>query len=644
MLHYYKSNSLKSLAESFSNVLESDSLNPLKAPWIVVQNNEIKEWLSLYYANQKGIAANFRFIFPSEFLWTLYRLHRKDIPQNLPGDLSAMHWALFQLFTDQPDKLQLIPSFSSEIEDPKKLFQFCAQLADVFDQYQVYRPEMIESWLKDEMKSRHKDEKWQAQIWKTLNDVWASNPEINNIPRRSEAFTHLLDLIENDKAYLNQLPEHLYVFGLSQASNPFLEIITSLSVNKQVHFFAGNENVVEVNEASKALFETWSKPKKQQQDLIQELIKRKDISYKPLQINASKNFIEVKIHSGHNKRREVETLKDSVLRFLDSNKNSRADDVLILVPDAEAYAGTLETTFSNNDGEPALPISGITKKSTQSASHALVQLLELFSTAFKATEVIQLMQLSPIREKFGFAETDIDLIEDWIIQNKIFFGLGDDFNAAYSWTKGLNQLLAGFAMEAEDWQVYNGLMPFGGISSSDQVQLAARFANFIHTLKAAAEKEIIPKKPQEWVSFTERLVQDFISDQHEVISQKSRLFQLLKKLKDQLSFSKASGEVSYELIKTWLINQIDSDSSSSGRFGQGITVSTYVPYRSVPYQFIAMLGMNESVFPRKSVRPTFDLIYADPKPGDRILKEDDTLLFLETLNAAQKHLHLSYEG
>jgi exodeoxyribonuclease V gamma subunit len=54
--------------------------------------------------------------------------------------------------------------------------------------------------------------------------------------------------------------------------------------------------------------------------------------------------------------------------------------------------------------------------------------------------------------------------------------------------------------------------------------------------------------------------------------------------------------------------------------------------------------MDEGTFPRRAIRPDYDLIYANPKPGDRILKDDDSFLFVETLQAAGQHLHLSYVG
>ncbi|HBQ59655.1 MAG TPA: hypothetical protein DD671_08535, partial [Balneolaceae bacterium] len=67
MIHNYQSHSLHSLANTFiSEASASGHANPLEPVWVIVQNNEIKEWLSLEWAKESGIAGNFKFIFPSE--------------------------------------------------------------------------------------------------------------------------------------------------------------------------------------------------------------------------------------------------------------------------------------------------------------------------------------------------------------------------------------------------------------------------------------------------------------------------------------------------------------------------------------------------------------------------------------------------
>lgn len=646
MFNIYQSNSLEKLAQHFGEIYKPDKNNPLYPTWVIVQNNEIKEWLSLKFATQNEIAGNFRFIFPSEFLWVLYRLGDKDIPQVLPSDLNAMHWALFDLFGTNREMLQHIPYYDLSADSPTKRFQLCTHLADNFDQYQVYRPEMMEAWNEGKLVTKHKDEKWQSSIWKRLNEHWSSNPKTKEIPSRSGAFNELLSWLEMDSPFLAQLPEQLYVFGLSQVSRPFLEITGRLAKTIDVHFFAGDNDIDfwDESEAVPELLKNWKKPALEQRNLLLQLLKQEQIPYNIIRLQNEMNPVlpELKVHSCHNKRREVQVLKDEVLHFLDKHPDCDVSRVLIMVPDAEEYASLIEFVFEHGDGEPSLPVSRLSNQQRLSEEYALNMLLDLLSSSYKISEVLQFLNLGPIKQKFSFSDDELDILEDWIVDNNVFRGLGERPNSAYSWQKAVNQMLSGFATEPDTLEVFNGLVPYHKTTSGEDMELASRLSECIHALSRAENSAQQLKTAEEWLAFTAQLAKDFLD--HPRQESVSGIHKVISKLKEHVAYTASKEQLSYQTIKNWLKSQFDTTSSASGRFGQGITVSSYVPYRSVPFRFIGVLGMNESTFPRKATRPDFDLIYADPQPGDRIQKEDDTYLFLETIYAAQDHLHISYKG
>ena len=648
MVNIYSSSSLSELALQFSNDLTGVKGNPLNGPWVVVQNNEIKEWLSLKVAARQGIAGNFNYIFPSEFLWMLYRLQENETPQVLPSDLNSMHWALFELFSTKPELLEQIPFYNSGTADtPQKRFQFSGQLADNFDQYQVYRPDMMESWLNRKLVSKEPNERWQLTIWNELNKSWNSNKKNKAIPTRSGAYAELLTWLDHPKHPLwNKLPDQLFVFGLSQVSKPFLEIISHIGRSKQIHVYTLQKATYDSMDNLDELTNDWGMVSREQKLLMENTLSKLDVKVRNHEVKNTSpvNFPKFKVHSCHNVRREVQVLKDEILSYLDQHPDRMTNDILIMVPDADAYSGILELVFEGEKGEPALPISRLTGQNYQSAEFVLTELLDLLSSDFKAGEVLQFLNHEPVKAKFSIKEGDIELLEQWIHDNGIYRGLGEQFNSSYSWQKGVSQLLSGFTMETATLDTFKDIAPYSNIASTEEALLSAHFSHFIYTLKKAAERISATKTPTEWLNVLSDLIDDFFSDDKGGKSQADSIRKLLEKLKQQTLFTDFSSEVSYGLIKNWLIKQLSAHNSSSGRFGQGITVSSYIPYRSVPFHFIALLGMNESVFPRKAIRPEFDLIYADPKPGDRILKADDTFLFLETIQAVRDHLHISYIG
>ncbi len=646
MVTLYTSTSLQSLAEEFSR-LQSDHESPLEPQWVIVQNNEIKEWLQLQVAKSEGIAGNFKFIFPSEFLWTLYRLGNNDIPQYLPSDLTGMQWALFELFSTEKELLRQIPYYNVETDSPKKRLQLCTQLADNFDQYQVYRPEMMSAWLQKRLVTKHKDEKWQSIIWNRLDEKWQQNKGAANIPSRSEAFGQLLDWMKRDDAFLKKLPRRLWAFGLSHISKPFMQLMAALGKEIEIHFFSKHveEEELSLPESVRNLLKDWSHSYTEQLALLQNVLSENETPSQWNEVGSDKpfSFPELKVHSCHNIRREVQVLKDQLLHYFEHHPESGPENVLLMVPDAEKYASQIESVFEHNENEQAIPVANLSGNYRQSAAFTLIKLLKLFTTSYKTSEIVEILHLQPIKQKFEFTDDDLDTLEEWIIENKVFRGLGNSFNAIFSLQKAVNQMLLGFSMEPDELQVYNGLVPFSDISSTDDMQLVSKFRAFIHALITAEQAAQKKHTVSGWINFAGQVVADFMTSSHQ---EKAVLGinKTLNKLGEQVGYAEAEVEIAYQTVKNWLIEQFDNTSSASGRFGQGVTVSSYIPYRSVPFEFVGVLGLNEGVFPRKAVRPEFDLIYANPQPGDRIQKEDDTFLFYETLLAASGQLNVSYLG
>lgn len=647
MFNKYQSHSLTDLARELAEITVLETPNPMRPSWVVVQNNEVKEWLSLQIADLNGIAGNFKFIFPSEFIWMIYRLKEPDVPKTLPTDLNSLHWILFELLGKDPDFIKQIPFISDTELSITKRFQLAGQIADVFDQYQVYRPEMINNWKKRKFSTKNADEQWQLQLWIRLQAYWSANPITTQIPGRSDAYKKVIEWLNNDDLdIVKGLPGEIFIFGLSHLNKPFMEVISGISKHKEVHFFGRDIEINAPNHECRTLFDSWKNPNCSQLKFLNQFLIQNDQKIKNSKVGIqSEKLSSIEIHSCHGVRREVEVVKDEILRFLDKNLEADTSDILILLPDADEYAPLLETHFNDksNSQKLRLPLSKLYRNQSKTLEYTLVYLLDLFNTSFKPSMVVDLLSLDPVKKRFGLTDDDIDLIENWILTNRIYRGMGEYFNDTFSWQKGINQLMAGAVLEPDYMESFSGLVPLVELSTSDEMALMSKFSLFINTLKSLTEEFEHDKTPGQWLDLVNRMCKDIIVDV-ENGNDDASIFNIISRLKDQLKYTLGEELVPFPLFSNWLKGQFDTASSSSGRFGQGITVSTYIPYRSVPFKFIAMLGLNEGVFPRKAVRPEFDLIYKDPKVGDRIQSEDDSYLFLEVLSSASKHLHISYKG
>jgi exodeoxyribonuclease V gamma subunit len=75
-----------------------------------------------------------------------------------------------------------------------------------------------------------------------------------------------------------------------------------------------------------------------------------------------------------------------------------------------------------------------------------------------------------------------------------------------------------------------------------------------------------------------------------------------------------------------------------------VTLCALAPMRSVPFAVIALLGMDDGVFPRADRAPGFDLAAREARVGDRDPRDEDRHLLLEALLSARRHLRIFYAG
>ena len=171
MLYLYQSNRLEDLAELLQAVRQRQPLNhPLAAEELVVQSQGMRRFLNQYLANSSGIAANLHFSLPAALAWRLMREILPDTPALSPFSTEVMRWRLLDLFGSErlqteeqlADSRQALAAYLGNGE--QAAYQLSGQLADIFDQYLVYRPDWINSWQSGKLLGLGEGERWQAEL------------------------------------------------------------------------------------------------------------------------------------------------------------------------------------------------------------------------------------------------------------------------------------------------------------------------------------------------------------------------------------------------------------------------------------------------------------------------------------------------
>lgn len=235
------SNFLENLRSILVDWLKKYPLAPLENEIFLVQSNGMAQWLKLALADELGICTAVNMELPAQFLWTTYKIVLGDIPTESPLDREPLVWRLFHILREGTDYPELKQIQNAEVD---KQYQLSKILADVFDQYQVYRSDWIQDWTnnKDQVrdpngKAQPVPQAWQAALWrKVLEEI--SIEAIHS----SRALVHqrFIEKLKEEKESPKKLPRRILVFGISSMPRQTLEAFAQLGRFCQVLILVHN--------------------------------------------------------------------------------------------------------------------------------------------------------------------------------------------------------------------------------------------------------------------------------------------------------------------------------------------------------------------------------------------------------------------
>jgi len=687
MLKLYYGTELETLAKQLLEDFDENSPENILRPEIfVVPNHGMGQWLSLEMARKNDIAANLEFEFPSERIWKLIRSIDAGIPDTLPSDRGPMTWSLMRLLQD-PQVLSDFDNLRHYVQDDDptqqsvRNWKLSSKIADVFDQYLVYRPDMLLDWEQNNLRYNREAERWQAKLWRKLMRYWKQHYDGQWL-HRAQLQQELLEHFKKGSFNKSQLPERVTVFGVSTLPPIFVEIMVALSEIIDVNFYqlSANPKVENPEEFENSLLQSLGKESARFMSVYSRFAKKNytlagkanrssnTSLFKEIQAdilrddspdggNLFSSVIDssIQVHACHSPMREVEVLYDQLLAVLDENQDMNPDDILIMTPDIETYAPMIDAVFGMPDeGQPQIPYS-IADRGVQGAGPAVqsfLKIMELAESRFKVTDVLDLLDANPVQEAFGFSEDDLNRLEMWIRDNRVRWGIDGSFKKEmevpesdhFTWKSGLNRMLLGYAMKQDGDQMHDDIFPYEEIETSADAELAGKFSNFLHALFDISGKVQHPQTPRQWTKELGRVVDKFLPDNRDYFRGISSIRDALEQLNESTSLGNFDGKLPFRIIRSSLEEHLEDQSTGGGRIGRGVTFSSLTPMRSIPFKMIGMIGMNDGAFPRSKIPIEFDLMNLEPQPGDPIRMEEDRYLFLENLWSARSNIYFSYVG
>ncbi|PPC89366.1 MAG: exodeoxyribonuclease V subunit gamma [Methylobacter sp.] len=676
MFILHSSNKTENLLEHLLAVLESAPLpSPFAKEFFLIQSQGMERWLSQQLAERLGVWGNYAFLFPGAFFNRLCgQLGVK--PDVEAFNREVMLWRFESLLRELDDPaFAVLAGYLSGGNRTLKRYQLARQLAQLFDQYQIMRPDMLDAWQAGKKLYGTGTEHWQSLLWqKILRQAGATH--------RGTLWQEAIDQLNagDKQAATDKLPERVCVFGVNTMPPVFLSFLQSLSRHCQLHFFLLNpaqtywadlpgkkQRLALADDCGHPLLSALGQQGREFQELLLEQA-RFELEYDSFEAgahpaNALSNLEQLQndilnnkpggqalaadgsigIHACHSRLREVEVLKDQLLNALQQDPGLQLREIVVMAPDIEQYAPYISAVF---DGIQHA-VADRSLRLSNPALDAFINFLEVCQSRFGWLVVFDLLARDTVFPGFGLSETDLELIKHWLMATQVRWGqsaehrgeLGLPEESGNTWQMALERLMMGVAIgEEEDFA--DGVLPFAAIEGGSADALGGLW-DFMQLLFNAGAQCRRGKPLKAWADQLYQYAGQLLAAASAADLQE--LNELLAELGGALA-DVHSGEVELPVIIAWLKSSVSERKSSTGFLRGQLTFCSLLPMRSIPFKVIALLGLNDGEFPKLDRSPVFDLLAQHYRKGDRSRRADDRYQFLEVLLSARKQLLIFYQG
>ncbi|HWJ82561.1 MAG TPA: exodeoxyribonuclease V subunit gamma [Nocardioides sp.] len=366
----------------------------------------------------------------------------------------------------------------------------------------------------------------------------------------------------------------------------------------------------------------------------------------------------VQVHACHGAARQVDVLREVLLGLLADDPSLEPRDVLVMCPDVETYAPLIAAGFGlgdvvGDDGHPAhrlrVRLADRALDRTNPLLAVATRLLDLAGGRAGVGDVLDLAHLEPVRRRFGFRDDDLQLVADWAREAGVRWGFDAEHRAdfdlqgyvANTWQFGLDRLLAGVAMSGDAGTWLDKTLPLDDVGSGE-IELVGRLTELVTRLRDVTDRLVGAHPLEHWLSALHEGVVALTSVPATDAWQTGQVQRTLGQL--AAAADGASPVLRLPDVRTMLADRLAGRPTRANFRTGTLTVATLVPMRSVPHRVVALLGLDDGVFPRVGITDGDDVLARDPMTGERDPRSEDRQLFLDAILAATETLVVTYTG
>ncbi len=708
MFNVLRSNHMERLVSALGALLAEPLESPMAAEIISVQSLGMRQWLSMQIADSLGICANTDFPFPRDLMALLFKNALGEDTDSMQLGVDQLTWSIMSCLPDLADSKEFAPlkNFIQAHEQGGdreiRLFQLSHRIADTFDQYTIYRPDMIKAW--DEGKTPgwiDPQYSWQPMLWQKATQAL---PQLKHFTALAHEF---MQAMENESLDHARLPSRISLFGISTLPPLYLDILKAASRHMEINLFYLNPSrqywadirsereILRELEKHSATTEDFEKTlhleegnallasmgrigrdfqyileakldyQEPEEDLFEE--NHHDSPKSPTLLSTIQSDIldlrqsdpldhaddSLAFHSCHSPMREVEVLRDQLRYIFEHHHDIHPHDVIVMTPDIEKYAPAIDAVFGTLDGLAKIPysISDRSLGKTSPVIESFMAILHMDKARTSIVEVFDLLSRQAIRERFGMDPQEVDQAHHWARQAGVRWGKDARHRESFgqppleqnTWRFGMERLFLGFALPSNDELMFRGRLGYDEIEGADACVLG-KFAEFCQVLFRQQDIMSKPRTPRDWEKSLLELMEAMTQDKASHGFYHQHIRQVLGELARDAELGAFDRKLGLRVIRDYLKNKFEQVSTSQKFMSGGVTFCKLLPMRSIPHKVVCLMGMNYSDYPREQRGLGFDLVANRSRPGDRSIRNDDRYQFLEALLSAREKFIITYVG
>lgn len=242
MLRVYHSNRLDVLEALMEFIVERERLDdPFEAEMVLVQSTGMAQWLQMTLSQKFGIAANIDFPLPASFIWDMFVRVLPDIPKESAFNKQSMSWKLMTLLPQmlEQEAFTMLRHYLNDDDDKRKLFQLSSRVADLYDQYLVFRPEWLTRWEEGGLvDGLGEAQVWQAPLWRALVEHTAALGQPHW--HRANLYQRFINVLESATTAPAGLPSRVFICGISALPPVYLQALQALGKHVDIHLLFTN--------------------------------------------------------------------------------------------------------------------------------------------------------------------------------------------------------------------------------------------------------------------------------------------------------------------------------------------------------------------------------------------------------------------